>query len=51
VEETKAEYYTKALVNSEIFIKEKYTQKTLPSCRDVKVGLGVVEVVEQVYRL
>ncbi len=48
VEETKAEYYTKALVNSEIFIKEKYTDKTLPSCKDVKVGLGAVEVVEQV---
>jgi DEAD/DEAH box helicase domain-containing protein len=48
VEETKAEYYTKALVNSEIFIKEKYTEKTLPSCKDVKVGLGAVEVVEQV---
>ncbi len=48
VEETKAEYYTKALVNSEIFIKEKYTEKTLPSCKDAKVGLGAVEVVEQV---
>ncbi len=48
VEETKAEYYTKALVNSEIFIKEKYTEKILPSCKDVKVGLGAVEVVEQV---
>ncbi len=48
VEETKAEYYTKALVNSEIFIKEKYTGKDLPSCKDVKVGLGAVEVVEQV---
>jgi DEAD/DEAH box helicase domain-containing protein len=48
VEETKAEYYTKALVNSEIFIKEKYTEKTLLSCKDVKVGLGAVEVVEQV---
>ena len=48
VEETKAEYYTKALVNSEISIKEKYTEKTLPSCRDANVGLGAVEVVEQV---
>jgi len=48
VEETKAEYYTKALVNSEIFIKEKYTEKTLISCKDAKVGLGAVEVVEQV---
>jgi len=48
VEETKAEYYTKALVNSEIFIKEKYTEKILLSCKDVKVGLGAVEVVEQV---
>jgi DEAD/DEAH box helicase domain-containing protein len=48
VAETKAEYYTKALVNSEIYIKEKYTEKTLPSCKDVKVGLGAVEVVEQV---
>jgi DEAD/DEAH box helicase domain-containing protein len=48
VEETKAEYYTKSLVNSEIFIKEKYTEKTLPSCKDVKVGLGAVEVVEKV---
>jgi DEAD/DEAH box helicase domain-containing protein len=48
VEETKAEYYTKALVNSEIFVKEKYTEKTLPSCKDAKVGLGAVEVVEQV---
>lgn len=48
MEETKAEYYTKALVNSEIFIKEKYTEKNLPSCRDAKVGLGAVEVVEQV---
>ncbi len=48
VEETKAEYYTKSLVNSEIFIKEKYTGKNLPSCIDAKVGLGAVEVVEQV---
>ncbi|GFO96180.1 DEAD/DEAH box helicase [groundwater metagenome] len=48
VEKTEAEYYTKALVNSEIFIKEKYTEKTLPSCKDAKVGLGAVEVVEQV---
>jgi DEAD/DEAH box helicase domain-containing protein len=48
VEETKAEYYTKALVNSEIFIKEKYTEKTLLSGKDAKVGLGAVEVVEQV---
>jgi DEAD/DEAH box helicase domain-containing protein len=48
VEETKAEYYTKSLVNSEIFIKEKYTEKTLSSCKDAKVGLGAVEVVEQV---
>jgi DEAD/DEAH box helicase domain-containing protein len=48
VEETKAEYYTKALVTSEIFIKEKYTEKELPTCKDVKVGLGDVEVVEQV---
>ncbi len=48
VEETKAEYYTKALVNSEISIKERYTEKTLPSCKDAKVGLGAVEVVEQV---
>lgn len=48
VEETKAEYYTRALVMSEIFIKEKYTGKTLPTCTDVKVGLGEVEVIEQV---
>ncbi len=48
VEETKAEYYTKAMVTSEIFIKEKYTEKTLPTCEDVKVGFGEVEVVEQV---
>jgi DEAD/DEAH box helicase domain-containing protein len=48
VEETKAEYYTKALVNSEIFIKERYTEKPLPSCNDSRVGLGAVEVVEQV---
>jgi len=48
VEETKAEYYTKALVNSEILIKEKYTEKILPSCKDAKVGLGAVEVIEQV---
>jgi DEAD/DEAH box helicase domain-containing protein len=48
VEETKAEYYTKALVNSEIFIKEKYSKKNLHSCKDAKVGLGGVEVVEQV---
>ena len=47
-EETKAEYYTKALFTSDISIKEKYTEKTLPSCRDAKVGLGDVEVVEQV---
>jgi DEAD/DEAH box helicase domain-containing protein len=48
VEETIAEYYTKSLVNSEIFIKEKYTEKALSSCKDSKVGLGAVEVVEQV---
>ena len=48
VEETKAEYYTKALFTSDISIKEKYTEKPLPSCRDAKVGLGDVEVVEQV---
>jgi DEAD/DEAH box helicase domain-containing protein len=48
VKETKAEYYTKALVTSEIFIKEKFTEKELPSCKDVMVGLGDVEVVEQV---
>jgi len=47
-EETKAEYYTKASFTSDISIKEKYTEKTLPSCRDAKVGLGDVEVVEQV---
>lgn len=48
VEETKAEYYTRALVNSEIFIKERYTGKNLPSCMDAKAGLGAVEVVEKV---
>ncbi len=48
VEETKAEYYTKALFTSDISLKEKYTEKPLPSCRDAKVGLGDVEVVEQV---
>jgi DEAD/DEAH box helicase domain-containing protein len=48
VEEIKAEYYTKASFTSDIFIKEKYTEKPLPLCRDVKVGLGDVEVVEQV---
>lgn len=48
VEETEAEYYTKALVNSEIFIKKKITLKDLPSCKDAKVGLGVVEVVEEI---
>lgn len=47
-EETKAEYYTKASFTSDISIKEKYTEKPLPSCRDAKVGLGDVEVVEQV---
>ncbi len=35
-------------VSSEIFIKEKYTEKTLPSCKDAKVGLGAVEVIEKV---
>jgi DEAD/DEAH box helicase domain-containing protein len=48
VEETNAEYYTKALVNSEIFIIEKRTQKDLSSCKDARIGLGAVEVVEEI---
>ncbi len=45
---TNLDYYTKALINSKILIKEKYIEKTLSTCRDVKVGLGDVEVIEHV---
>ncbi|PKL59052.1 MAG: ATP-dependent helicase [Methanomicrobiales archaeon HGW-Methanomicrobiales-5] len=48
VEETQAEYYTKAMMDTEIFIKEKYTEKFLSTCKDVDVGLGDVEVVEKI---
>ena len=42
------DYYTKALIDSEIHVKEKYNEKTLPTCQDIKVGLGDVEVIEHV---
>ena len=47
-EATDKNYYTKALIDSDIQIKEKYSEKPLSTCQDVKVGLGDVEVIEQV---
>jgi DEAD/DEAH box helicase domain-containing protein len=48
LERTNIEYYTKPLLTSEIFIKKKQNEKNLTSCRDVKIGFGNVEVIEQV---
>ena len=45
---THLDYYTKALIDSDIRIKEKYNEKILSTCQDVKVGLGDVEVIEHV---
>jgi DEAD/DEAH box helicase domain-containing protein len=41
-------YYTRALIDSDIQVKEKYNENALSTCQDVKVGLGDVEVIEHV---
>jgi DEAD/DEAH box helicase domain-containing protein len=48
VEKGKADYYTKPMVASEIFLREKYEEKKPGKLDDITVGLGRVEVVEQV---
>jgi len=45
---TSLDYHTKALIDSDIHIKEKYNEKKLATCQDVMVGLGDVEVTERV---
>lgn len=47
-EARKLDYFTKAIIDSDIGLKEKYDEKILPTCKDVKVGLGDVEVIEHV---
>ncbi|MBW6441005.1 DEAD/DEAH box helicase [Patescibacteria group bacterium] len=47
-EARKLDYFTRAIIDSDICLKEKYDEKILPTCKDVKVGLGDVEVIEHV---
>ena len=47
-EANKRDYFTRALIDSDICLNEKYNEKTLSTCKDVKVGLGDVEVIEYV---
>jgi DEAD/DEAH box helicase domain-containing protein len=41
-------YYTKSLVSSDIVIKDIVETEKLPTCKDVKVGFGDVDVTQQV---
>ena len=47
-EARKLDYFTRAIIDSDICLKEKYDGKPLSTCKDVKVGLGDVEVIEHV---
>ena len=47
-ESRKLDYFTRAIIDSDICLKEKYDGKPLSTCHDVKVGLGDVEVIEHV---
>ncbi|MDW7732900.1 MAG: DEAD/DEAH box helicase [Methanolobus sp.] len=48
VEQAGNGYYTRALVSSDIVIKDTVHSKVLLSCEDVKVGFGDVDVTQQV---
>ena len=41
-------YYTRAMVDSDIVVREVVETKDLPSCPEVKVGFGDVDVTQQV---
>ncbi|ADI74019.1 DEAD/DEAH box helicase domain protein [Methanohalobium evestigatum Z-7303] len=48
VQETRADYYTKPLIDSEISVKEIYENSSLNTSNDITIGYGSVEVEEQV---
>lgn len=48
ISEDSSDYYTRPKIRSEISIVDVYDQKDLSSCPEVKVGLGSVDVTEQV---
>ncbi|MFP4655816.1 MAG: DEAD/DEAH box helicase [Methanohalobium sp.] len=48
VQETKTDYYTKPLIDSEIYVKEIYETSTFDTSKDITTGYGSVEVEEQV---
>jgi DEAD/DEAH box helicase domain-containing protein len=48
VEQADDGYYTRSMVSSDIVIKDTVHSKTLPTCNDVKVGFGDVDVTQQV---
>ncbi len=48
VEQAQEGYYTRSLVSSDIIIKDTVHSKILPTCTEVKVGFGDVDVTQQV---
>ncbi|TQD23416.1 DEAD/DEAH box helicase [Methanolobus vulcani] len=48
VEQASDGYYTRAMVDSDIVVREVVETKDLPTCSEVKVGFGDVDVTQQV---